>query len=117
GAEGRSRHLGMQMCWRANVDEIEIGIGTHLLESGIALDFAEIHARAGWSEIAADAAPIAGEFLRIARAHGRHPCAAQLRCCQVMDHAHETDADDSNSYHRRMPLVPGCSFLVAYFAF
>src|SRR5579875_1813181 len=99
GPEGGLCHVGMKIGWRADINKIQARISTYFVEVGIAFDIAEIHSGPGRSEVAADTAPIALAFSGVARADGRHPRAPQLGRGQVVDHAHETDADYSDPDH------------------
>ena len=72
------RHFRMQMRRRADVDEIDIGIGAQFFKARIALDVAEIHPGTGRSKVTPNTAPVTGEFVGIARADSRDPPTPQL---------------------------------------
>src|SRR5262249_16003954 len=89
----------------ADVDEVDVGVGEQVVEARVALDVAEVHLPAGRAEVALDAAPVAGQLLRVAAAQGRHPGPAQPLPGQVVDHAHKSPTYDPNSHHCRISFV------------
>jgi len=60
-------------------------------------------------------APVAGQLLRVAAAHGRHPRAFEPARGQVVDHAHEADPYDPNSYHCANSLLCRALWLCPFF--
>ena len=102
--------VGVQMSTRSTS-----AIGEQVLEPGVTMDRSEVHDFAGRPEVAADAAPIAGQLLRIAGVDGRHRRAAEPFGGEVMDHAHEADAGDADADHcdrsRMMPMPIGCRLI------
>ena len=98
------RHVGVQVGRRTNVDKVHVGIGEQVFEALVALHAAEVHLLAGGAEVAADAAPVAGPFLRIAAAHGRHAGAGRLARGEEVDHAHETKTYYADADHWRILL-------------
>src|SRR5438445_712019 len=69
------------------------------VEALVLLDPPQVHLLAGRPEVAADAAPVAGELLRVAAAQGGHAGALELARGEVVDHAHKADAHDPNLRH------------------
>src|SRR5581483_2888497 len=99
GLEGGDRSLSVQVGGIADVDEINFGIGEKVFEALVFLDFGKIHLFAGRPEVAADTPPIAGQLLGIAAANRGDLRVLELARSEVVDHAHETNADYPDSCH------------------
>src|SRR5207244_7386550 len=99
GFERGQRRRGVLLRGIADVDHVDVWIGQQLVELLVLLDSGQVHLRAGRPEVAADAAPVAGAFLGIAAADGGDLGTFQFLRGQVMNHAHETNAYDSDPYH------------------
>src|SRR5262249_36292045 len=63
------------------------------------LDVSQLHFFAGRTEVSLDAAPIARELFGVAGTDGRDLRTLQFARGQIMDHAHEADADDADANH------------------
>src|SRR6185312_8725640 len=99
GFEGRDGDGQVQRRRQADVDQVDLRIGDQVLPLFVASDVAQFHDGARRAEVALNPAPVAGEFLFVASADRGYLGASHLLVGQVMDHAHEADADDSDSYH------------------
>src|SRR5262249_13886725 len=104
GAEGGEGGGRVLLGGVADVDEVDVGVGEEVVEPLVRLDAGEVHDLSGPAEVAADAAPVAGEPLGVAAADGGDLGVAQLAGGQVVDHAHEADADDADADHGRISL-------------
>ena len=71
--QGRDRHFGVQVRRRTDVNQIDVGVGEQLLVARVALHVGQVHHLAGRAEVAADAAPVAGQLLGVAAATGPSP--------------------------------------------
>jgi hypothetical protein len=67
----------------------------------VPINGAEVHDLAGRSEVAADAAPIAGEFFRVAGVDRCHDGVGEALGGEVVNHAHEADAGQADADHAR----------------
>src|SRR5262249_38147815 len=83
----------------ADIDKINGGVGEEIIELLVSLDASQVHLSAGWPEVATDSAPVSSQFLRVARLDGSHLRAPDLLRGQVMNHAHEANADDPDPHH------------------
>src|SRR5262249_51643099 len=102
GPEGGDGGGGGLVGGVADVDEGNVRVGEEGGEVVVLLDAGEVHDLAGRPEVAADAAPVAGELLRVAAADGGDLGVAHLAGGQVVDHAHKPHSYDPNSHHCRI---------------
>src|SRR5439155_1469479 len=99
GLERSDRHRLVVAGGRADVHQIDVRVGEQVVVAGVAVDRAEVHDLAGRAEVAADAAPVAGELLRVAGVDRGHDGPAEALGGEVVDHAHEPDARYPDSHH------------------
>ena len=99
GLEGLNGHPAVGVVGDAQVDQVDLGIGQQGLEVAVAGHAGEIHLAATRPEIALDARPVSGQLLGVAAAQGDDLAPGGFAGGEVMDHAHEADADDADAYH------------------
>jgi hypothetical protein len=107
-AEGPDGGFRVQVRRVAHVHHVNFRIGQEGIEAVVFFEVPQVHHLTGRAEIAADGAPVAGQFFRVTAAQGGDGPAFELAGTQVMDHAHEPDAHKSNSYHDLRPIMARC---------
>ena len=83
----------------ADVYHVDVGVCEECFDLVVLPKVREIFDPAARTEIPLNARPIAVQLFLIARADGDDFPAGDLLRSVVVNHSHETDSDNSNSYH------------------
>src|SRR5579883_160330 len=89
----------------AEVDQVDSGVGQELGEVGVTGLRREVHLGPLGPEVSLNAGPIAREFPGVPAAKRDHSAPGQLPGREIVDHPHETDADDADAHHQSKSLV------------
>src|SRR5581483_806252 len=99
GLERRDRGRRVHVAWVADIDQINLRVFEKGLEVVVLLDSGQIHLLPRRTEVALDAAPVAGKLFAVAATDRSDAGAFQAARSEVMDHAHETNTNDPNCHH------------------
>jgi hypothetical protein len=89
----------VQVRRQAEIDKINVGICEQLFVIAVGSDSLQIYLFTRRAKIPLDPAPVAGELRVIARANRRELDSFGLLIGEVVNPAHEPDADDANAKH------------------
>src|SRR5262249_27780622 len=78
--------------------------GQHVIDFFVLVDTRQVHHGARGTKVALDRAPIAAEARAIDFTQRGDLHALQFLVGQIVNHAHETNAGDANSYHSTYTL-------------
>ncbi len=98
----------------ANIDQVDVGIIQHAVEPAIAFDGAKLEFPGRRAEVAAHARPVAGQLLRVAAANRGDCGVGEFLRGQIVNAAHEADADNADADHDVVSAYVGGAVAVFY---
>ena len=94
----RDTNCFVQLYWQTDIYQVNIRIGEEVFNSIVSPKMREILNTAARTEISLNGCPIAIKFFRVASADRDDLGTRNLPDAVVMNHPHEADADNSDSY-------------------